>query len=149
MTERELTQEESDKAILEEMGLAEDDSTINDTEEESEEEIEETQEESEEEDSSEEQEEQEETPKPKKGIPKVLAQRNEAREEAKQAKSEVQKLQEELDRLKSEGKGKSEEYLETLIEKRVAQQNEVIEFFESNEELKPYKKEIQDYAKEV
>lgn len=152
--DKEFTQEESDQAILQEMGLAEDDSTIND-EEESEEET--TEEESEEleseeeetEDESDEEEEANTSKKPKGKIPKLLKQRNEARQEAEQAKSEVQTLKERLEELEANWDYGNEEYIQTLVDKRNAERDEVTDFFDDNSEIREYKKDIIAQAKEL
>lgn len=146
--EQEYTTEESDSLILQEMWLADENSTTN---EEVETEIEETQEEVETEIEDEETEEEVEevASKPKKWIAKVLHQRNEARKEAEQAKTLAQELQEKLDSLHEEWNYGTEEYIQTLVDKRMAESNEKQEFFDNNDELKSYKKDILSYAKET
>ena len=143
MENNELSHEESDKLILESFG-ADENSTIN--EEDSEIENSQSQEEPQVDEEESEDEGIEDTPdnteeKPKKGVAKVLHQRNEARKE-------VARLKEKLDELESEGALGSEEYIQALIDKRLAEQSEVADFFEDNEDLKPFKKDIQWYAKE-
>lgn len=152
--ERELTIEESDALILQEMGLAEDNSTINNEEEVTE--YEETQEEVTEDvetetDEVEVEDEQEEEVAPRKPnkVAKVLHQRNKAREERDEALSQVEQLQARLKELEAEWNYWSEEYVQTLVDKRMAEADEKQEFFENNEELKTYKKDILNYAKET
>lgn len=159
---KELSQEESDAKILEEMWLTtEDDSTTNDEVEESETEEKETEEEDipeeveneevEEEEPEEEQEEiKEEKPSKKPNwFKKVLSQRNEARKEAEDAKSQVQELQEKLDKLSEDWDYWNEEYVQTLVEKKLAERDEKDDFFETNPEVTEYKKEIIAFAKET
>lgn len=148
--EQEHTTEESDKLIRQELWLADDDSTLNIEEEETEETLpddseEELEEETEEELEDEEQEEeQEEASKPRKKsrIEKVLSQRNEARREAEDALTQVQQLQERLDELDAEGNYGNEEYVQTLVDKRIAETQEKNDFFDENDIYKPYKKDI-------
>lgn len=148
MEDKEMSIEESDALLRQEL-YAEDDSTINDEDTETEEE---TQEEETEEDVSEIddelQEEQEQPERPKKWIAKVLSQRNEARKQAEEAQSEVQRLQERLQELEESGDYGNEEYVQTLVQKELAKQNEVLDFFEENEDLKSYRKDILKYSKE-
>lgn len=163
---KEYTTEESDKILLQEMWLAETDSTINSEEEEAEENadtqddeaFEDIQEDSDDSDYSqeewEEEDEEEEkkvntSKKPKKWIAKVLHQRNEARQEAEQAKSQVQELQAKLEKLEADWNYWNEEYIQTLVDKRLAEADEKQEFFETNEELKIYKKDILSYSRET
>lgn len=146
--EKEYTNEESDALILQEMWLADENSITN--EEVEDEETEEVEiETTEEEDEEAEEESFEDTSKPKKWIAKVLHQRNEARKEAEQAKTLAQELQEKLDSLTNEWNYGTEEYIQTLVDKRLAESNEKTEFFDNNEELKSYKKDILSYAKET
>ena len=149
--EREYTQEESDALILQEMWLADDNSITNEeTEDEIETETEEVEVEIETEvqDEETEQEIDEVASKPKKWIAKVLHQRNEARKEAEQAKSQAQELQARLDELEAEWNYGNEEYVQTLVDKRMAEKEEVSEHFSDNPELKQYKSEIINYSKE-
>lgn len=146
--EKEYSQEESDKLILQEMWLADENSITNEEEVETDEESEEleTEEPTENEDEDNEQEEVE--AKPKKWIAKVLHQRNEARKEAEKAKSEVQQLQARLEELEADGNYWNEEYIQTLVDKRMAESQEKNDFFSENEELKSYRKDILAYARE-
>ena len=151
---KEYTQEESDSLILQEMWLAEDNSITNNEEVETE--LEETQEEVEtddvtdevEETETEEQETEEVASKPKKWIAKVLHQRNEARREAEEAKTQAQLLQAKLDELEANGNYGNEEYVQTLVDKRIAEKEEISDFFADNTELKQYKSEIINYSKD-
>lgn len=152
--EQEYTQEESDSLILQEMWLADDNSTINQEEEIEEVEVEETEVEETETETIEDDEEEQDievASKPKKWIAKVLHQRNEARKEAETFKSQVQELQEKLDKLSSEWDYGTEEYIQTLVAKSLAekeQANEQInDFFDENPWIREYKKEIMNYAK--
>lgn len=135
--EKEYSIEESDDLILNE--LAEDNSITN----------EEPQEEIEEEEPQQETEEEIEEVKPKKGIAKVLSQRNEARKEAETYKSEVEHLKEKLTLLEKEWNYWTEEYIQTLVDKRLAEDTERQDFFSTNENYKQYKKEIISFAKET
>ena len=165
MTNEQLTTEQEDALILSELWIADDNSTINqeeenETSENAEEEVieesneEETEEETEsEEDNSEEEEETEEkTQKPKNKFAKLLAQRNEARREAEQANEEkekanskVQELEAKLKELDDNWDFGNEEYVNTLVEKKIAEREEISDFFEEYDELKSYKKEILSY----
>lgn len=155
---QELTTQESDALILQEMWLADDNSTTNE-EETTETEVEETQEEVEVEEQEEEQSETEEfedeqedkasASKPKKWIAKVLHQRNEARKQAEEAITQVQTLQARLEELEAQGNYGNEEYVQTLVDKRIAEKEEISDFFEQNEEIKEFKKDILAYAKET
>lgn len=132
--ENEYTTEESDNLLLADMWLAEENSIINN------EEVEvETESETEEENTS----------KSKQWIAKVLHQRNEARKEAETYKSEVESLKEELAKLEEEGNYGTEEYIQTLVDKRLAEGREKQDFFDNKYYLKEYKKEILDYSKET
>lgn len=148
--ERELTIEESDALILQEMGLAEDNSISNEQEVTEDEETQEVTEdvETETDEVEEEQEEKVEPRKPNK-VAKILHQRNEARKEAEEAKTLAQTLQARLDELTAEWNYWSEEYVQTLVDKRIAEADEKQEFFENNEELRGFKKDILNYAKET
>ena len=147
--EKEYSQEESDALILQEMWLADENSTTNEEEFETEEEVDETETEEETQDDEETETEVDEVAsKPKKWIAKVLHQRNEARKEAEQAKSEVQKLQARLEELEADGNYWNEEYIQTLVDKRMAEAQEKTDFFTENEELKSYRKDILEYARE-
>lgn len=129
--EQEYTTEESDNLLLADMWLAEDNSIINNEEVETEEETEEN------------------TSKSKKWIAKVLHQRNEARKEAETYKSEVESLKEKLAELEEEGNYGTEEYIQTLVDKRLAEGKEKQDFFDNKDHLKEYRKEILDYSKET
>lgn len=145
--EKEYTTEESDSLILQEMWLAEDNSITNEEAEETDEvdeaELDETSDEEEHEEETEEV-----ASKPKKWIAKVLHQRNEARKEAEEAKTLVQELQARLDELNAEGNYGSEEYVQTLVDKRYAEKEALAEHFASNPDIRAYKNEIISYSKE-
>lgn len=141
--EQEYTQEESDALILQEMWLAEENSTTNEeveVEETMEEEVETEEEETEEEIV------EDKTP-PKKWIAKVLHQRNEARKEAEDAKKLAQELQEKLATLEAEGNYWNEEYIKTLVAQEMAKQKQTESIF-ADEEVREFKNEILTYAKE-
>lgn len=129
--EQEYTTEESDNLLLADMWLAEENSTINNEEVEVETETEEN------------------TSKSKKWIAKVLHQRNEARKEAETYKSEVESLKEKLAELEEEWNYGTEEYIQTLVDKRLAEGREKQDFFDNKDHLKEYRKEILDYSKET
>ena len=146
--EKEYTTEESDALLLQEMWLAEDNSITNETVEDySETEYSEDEEIETEDEETEDYEEV--ASKPKKWIAKVLSQRNEARKEAEQAKTLAQELQARLDELNANGDFGNEEYVQTLIDKRIAEKEEISELFSENPELKQYKSEIISYSKET
>ena len=143
--ETQYTQEESDELILQEMWLADDNSTTNEDED-----FEDENQEDFEIDEEEEQEEMEEVAsKPKKWIAKVLHQRNEARKEVETYKSEVQTLQARLEELEADWNYWNEEYIQTLVDKRMAEAQEKNDFFSENEDIKAYKKDIIAYSKET
>lgn len=146
MENEELNVEESDALILQELGIAEDNSTTN-VEEEVEEEQEETEDDFEEEKSEEESEEELEQEKPKKWIAKVLHQRNEARKEADEARKLAQELQDKLTRMSEEWNYGNEEYIQTLVAKQLAEARENEKLF-NDADIKPFKEEILEYAKE-
>lgn len=167
-----MSAEEEDKLILDELGITEDDSTTNnneedveddstepsdseeETEEESidseEEEAEEADESEEEEEETEEEAEEEQTwKKPKNGFAKLLAKKNEAKKEAEQAnkdkaqaESQVQELQAKLDQMEEDGTFWDEDYVNTLVEKKIAERDEVNDFFDDFSELRHHKKDI-------
>jgi len=99
MQDENLTQEESDTLILQEMGLADDNSISNQEEEDEEETFEESEEETEE---PQEEEEADTSTKPKGKIPKLLHQRNEERRAKEEALSRVQELENRLQELDAE-----------------------------------------------
>ena len=119
--EKEYTNEESDALILQEMWLAEENSTINNEEvteeEETQEVTEDVETETEEVEVEDEQEEEVEPRKPNK-FAKVLHQRNEARKERNEALTQVEQLQARLKELEAEWNYWSEEYVQTLVDKR-------------------------------
>lgn len=147
--EQELTQEEQDALIRDELtqGINWEEETETDTQEdESTEQVEEIEEQ---ETETNDDEDKGNTSKPKSKIAKVLHQRNEARKEAETYKSEAETLRERLKKLEEAGEYWSEEYVQTLIDKRMAENQEKNDFFEEKEDLKPYKKDILDYQKET
>ena len=150
--EKEYTNEESDALILQEMWLAEENSIINNeevTEEEETQEVTEDVETETEEVEVEDEQEEEVVPRKPNKVAKVLHQRNEARKERDEALTQVEQLQARLKELEDEWNYWSEEYVQTLVDKRIAEADEKQEFFENNDELKSYKKDILSYAKET
>lgn len=164
MENENLTTEESDALILEELNITDDNSTTN-QEEESSEELEESSQESEEEEieeSSDTQEEETEDEESEDEAPtkkvnkfaKLLSQRNEARKQAESeskekadAISQVQELQTKLEKLEADWDFWNEEYVNTLVEKKIAERDEVWNFFDEYDDLKPYKKGIMNTMK--
>lgn len=88
------------------------------------------------------------TSKPKSKIAKVLHQRNEARKEVENYKSEVEVLKSKLEKLEADWEYWSEEYVQTLIDKRMAENDEKNNYFDNKQNIKPFKKEILNYQKE-
>lgn len=160
-----LTVEQEDALILEELWIAEDDSTINDESEvevweneatEDEATIDETETET---DSAEEEKEEEETiedKKPKNKFAKLLAERNQARKlaeqeaaENKENKSKVSELNEKLKKFEEDWETGSTEHIEALVEKRIAEEAEKNDFFNDFQELKEYKTDILNTKNEL
>jgi len=152
-----LTPEQEDELILEELNIESDnksnaDESIEDESVEDEADIEETEEESEDlEEDSEEEEESEEEIKEKKPnkFAKLLSQRNEARKQAEEnakdkenAITQVQELQAKLEKLEEDWDYWNEEYVNTLVEKKIAERDEVDDFFDDFDDLRKHKKWI-------
>ena len=154
---------DEDKLVLQELWLADANSTLNseetevtETTEEEVTEVEETNEETLEdtEEVSEDEEELEEhsaeweqkQKKPNK-IAKILSQKNQAKEEANYYKKQAEDLQDKLQKLQEWGEFWTEEYIETLIQKTVNEREALNEYFEQNPEIKQYKNEILEYSK--
>ena len=166
----ELTQEQEDALILQELNIEDDKQDSNEEESETiqedetdenstinEDEDEATEEESEsEEETQEEEEELEEPSKKPNKFAKLLSQRNEARKLAEEANNEkeqalttAQELQAKLDKMDEDWEFGNEEYVNTLVEKKIAEREEVSDFFDEYDELKSHKKGILSYRKET
>lgn len=159
--EQEITTQESDKLILEELWIVDEttdqtnpeeieteESTTEEVNEETEEEeleeeveMETTDDESEEEVETE----TEEEPKKVNKFAKLLGQRNKARKEAEETTNQVQELQAKLDKLEKDWDYGNEEYINTLVEKRMEErmnaQDSVTDFF-AESDLWEFKKDI-------
>lgn len=156
----ELTTEESDELILQELGIADEtaqetepeeteteESTPEEVSEESEEveTEEETETETVDETEEEVEEETEEEPKKLNKFAKLLSQRNEARKNEEKATNQVQELQAKLEKLEADWDYWNEEYINTLVEKRMEEasvKQEVINDFFTESGLWEFKKDI-------
>jgi len=152
----ELTNEEQDQLILDELNITDDSETKADENSIINEDEEEFEEEEDIESESDEDEEEDIEPKKSNNFAKLLAKKNEAKREAEaankekdEALSQVQELQAKLDKMDEEWDFGNEEYVNTLVEKKIAERDELTDYFDEFSELKEYKKDILKYKRET
>lgn len=135
----ELTIEQEDAILRAEMAQAE--SGTNDQDETEEEETDEPEvnaDEPEETETVDESESEEEEPKPKKhksNVPKILSERNRYKKEAEEAKRRIQELEE-------SGISGDPEYLNAVVDRKIAERLEVQDFFARNPEASAHRAEL-------